>query len=86
MAEEYTDIMIRILPWDGADNTYHVEASLNDGMFLAAGELREPRIDLARLPAAQLDAKRYGMVLFDALLLARSAGSMIWPRTRPSEK
>jgi len=68
MAEEYVDIRIRILPWDGARKVYPVEATLDDGSFFDGGELR---IDLNKLRAVQLDTESYGMELFDSLFAGK---------------
>jgi hypothetical protein len=64
MAVEYTDIQIRINPWDGARKCYPAEATLDDGSQYTGGELR---IDMQKLLSAQLDSQSYGVELFDAL-------------------
>ncbi len=61
---DYTDLLIRIQPWDDARQCYPTEAWLNGTVHFADGEMR---LDHNALQAAENDTPTYGMLLFDAL-------------------
>lgn len=64
MAEAYTDLQIRIYPYDERAQAYPVEAELGDGSRYTGGQLK---LDRQALLAQQLNAEAYGMALFNAL-------------------
>lgn len=67
MSNPYTDLLLRIFPYDAARQAYRVECELDDGSRFANGELK---IDRPALLAQQLDAEAYGLALFNALFAA----------------
>lgn len=67
MADEYTDILIRIHRWDEAAGAYPVEAELDDGSFFYGGELRLDQQRRQALLIAELDPEKYGLELYHAL-------------------
>jgi WD40 repeat protein len=64
MAEAYTDLLLRIFPYDERAQSYPVEAELDDGSRFTGGQLK---LDRQTLLTQQLDAEAYGKTLFDAL-------------------
>lgn len=64
MAERYTDILVRIFPFDDAKNYYPVEAELGDGSRFDDGRFV---LDREKLLRSELDADAYGMALFESL-------------------
>jgi formylglycine-generating enzyme required for sulfatase activity len=62
--DNYTDLQIRILPFNQEAGYFPVEALLSDGSFFDQGELR---LDWQSLRMAQFDANAYGRLLFEAL-------------------
>jgi WD40 repeat protein len=64
MADAYTDLLLRVFPYDESGSCYPVEAELSDGSRFTGGELR---LDRQALLALQLDAQGYGLALFSAL-------------------
>lgn len=64
MAEAYTDLQIRIYPYNEKDQAYPVEAELGDGSRYTGGQLK---LDRQALLAQQLNAEAYGVALFNAL-------------------
>jgi len=64
MAEAYTDLLVRIFPYDEREQGYPVEAELDDGSRYTGGQLK---LDRQTLLAQQLDAEAYGMTLFNAV-------------------
>jgi WD40 repeat protein len=64
MAEAYTDLELRIYPFDEGTQAYPVEAELGDGSRYEGGQLK---LDRQALLAQQLNAQAYGMALFNAL-------------------
>lgn len=61
---DYTDLLIRIKPWDDTRQCYPVEAWMNVTVHFADGELR---LDHDALDAAENDVVTYGLLLFNAL-------------------
>lgn len=64
MNELFTDMLIRIRPWDAAAGAYPIEAALDDSSAFQGGRLR---LDVDRLAALEMDAAGYGLELFYAL-------------------
>jgi len=67
MAETYTDLLLRIYPYENAKSAYPVEAELDDGSRYTGGQLK---LDRETLLAQQLNAEAYGLTLFNALFPA----------------
>ncbi len=67
MAGSYRNLLIRIGPWDQDRRCYPTEAELGDGSIFQS----ELRLDVSALRAAALDAKAYGLALFNALFVGR---------------
>jgi tetratricopeptide (TPR) repeat protein len=67
MAGSYRNLLIRIGPWDQDRRSYPTEAELDDGSIFQS----ELRLDVSALRAAALDAKAYGLALFNALFVGR---------------
>ena len=67
MAGSYRNLLIRIGPWDQDRRCYPTEAELGDGSIFQS----ELRLDVSDLRAAALDAKAYGLALFNALFVGR---------------
>jgi WD40 repeat protein len=64
MTQTYTDLLLRIFPFDEREQCYPVEAELDDGSRFTGGRLR---LDREALLAVELDPKAYGLLLFNAL-------------------
>ena len=64
MADAYTDLLVRVFPFDERGSFYPVEAELEDGSRFTGGQLK---LDRQALLAQQLDAEAYGMTLFNGL-------------------
>src|SRR3989304_5111020 len=64
MSDAYTDLLVRLFPYDERGQAYPVEAELEDGSRFTGGQLK---LDRQALLALQLEAEAYGMTLFNAL-------------------
>ncbi len=64
MSDSYTDLLLRIFPYDERAQSYPVEAELDDGSRFSNGEFK---LDREALLAQQLNAEAYGQALFNAL-------------------
>jgi WD40 repeat protein len=64
MPDAFTDLLIRIFPYEEAAQCYPVEAEVEDGSRFTGGKLR---LDREALLAVELDPKAYGLLLFNAL-------------------
>ena len=64
MTDAYTDLLVRIFPYDERTLSYPVEAGMEDGSRFTGGQLK---LDRQALLALQLEAEAYGMALFNAL-------------------
>ncbi len=64
MADTYTDLLLRLFPFDERSQAYPVEAELDDGSRFIGGELK---LDREALLVQQLDPAAYGQTLFNAL-------------------
>jgi hypothetical protein len=64
MPDAYTDLLLRIFPFETEKQAYPVEAELDDGSRYAGGQLR---LDREALLAQQLDPESYGVALFEML-------------------
>ena len=64
MSDAYTDLLLRIFPYDERAQSYPVEGELEDGSRFTGGQLK---LDRQALLALQLEAEAYGMTLFNAL-------------------
>ncbi|MCP4538652.1 MAG: CHAT domain-containing protein [Chloroflexi bacterium] len=62
--DKYFDLQIRVQRSDQDDQTYSVEAQLENGSLFDGGVFH---LDQDRLRAAESDAQEYGTILFDAL-------------------
>ncbi len=69
---EYTDLLIRIHPWNDATQCYPVEAWVNGSVHFSGGELR---LDNAILQAAEDDPTAYGLALFYGLFSGTIPGA-----------
>ena len=65
----YTDLSLRISPWNTDEEYYPVEATLSDGSHFSGGELR---INHKSLQLHELDAEQYGRDLFYALFSGKA--------------
>jgi hypothetical protein len=63
MADQHTDLRIRIRAWEQAHKAYPAEVETDDGRHFE-GELR---LDRKALLPLELDPRAYGLALFDAL-------------------
>lgn len=61
---DHTDLLIRIHPWDDAQQCYPTEAWMNGTVHFAGGEMH---LDHSALQAVENDVPAYGLALFDAL-------------------
>ncbi len=64
IARDYTDLLIRIHPWNETRQCYPVEAWLNDSIHFGDGAMS---IDCSALEAMEDDVAAYGLALFNAL-------------------